>query len=237
MKGKSQFTKEEAREIEYLIELKLQSDSMKQRSVRNKIRKLGFYASDFGLRGGYTITDFRSVASISGKALAPAHPPTKTPAQKKAKTKTAKAKLQPNTTKQSDEAYIIDLCDKVLKLKSLRQHRFHFLTGDTGVKLPVDAYYPTLNLVIEYYERQHSEAVPHFDKRMTASGMFRGEQRKQYDERRRIELPKNGIQLVIFDYTEFQHTSGKRLLRDTVNDTEVIKRKLKSIVTVKERVY
>ena len=134
---------------------------------------------------------------------------------------------------QSDEAYIVDLCDEVLKHKSLRQHRFDFLRGDTGVKLPVDAYYPTLNLVIEYYERQHSESVPHFDKRMTASGISRGEQRKLYDERRRIELPKNGIDLIIFDYTEFQHTSGKRLIRDTVNDTEVIKRKLKSIVTVK----
>ena len=233
MKGKSQFTKEEAREIEYLIELKLQSDSMKQRSVRNKIRKLGFYASDFGLRGGYTVADFRSVASISDKVPAPANQPTKTTSQKKTKTKTIKAKQKPGSTKHSDEAYIVDLCDEVLKLKSLRQHRFDFLRGDTGVKLPVDAYYPSLNMVIEYYERQHSESVPHFDKRMTASGMARGEQRKHYDERRRIELPKNGIDLIIFDYTEFQHTANKRLIRDKVNDTEVIKRKLKSFVSGK----
>tara|TARA_R110000823_G_C15950100_1_gene501579 strand:- start:7694 stop:7912 length:219 start_codon:yes stop_codon:yes gene_type:complete len=68
---------------------------------------------------------------------------------------------------------------------------------------------------------------------MTASGMARGEQRKHYDERRRIELPKNGIDLIIFDYTEFQHTENKRLIRDKVNDTEVIKRKLKSLVTGK----
>lgn len=231
MKGRCQFSKKEAREIEALIELKLQSDTIKQKGIRAKIRRRGFFAEDFGLRGGYTVADFRSVVTIGDKAPIPSLKPNKTTVTNRVKTN--KTKQIAAATKQSDEAYIIDLCDEVLNLKSLRQHRFDFLRGDSGTKLPVDAYYPTLNLVIEYYERQHSEAVPHFDKRMTVSGISRGEQRKLYDERRRIELPKNGIDLIIFDYTEFQHTSGKRLIRDTVNDTEVIKRKLKSIVTVK----
>ena len=57
-----------------------------------------------------------------------------------------------------DEDYIIDLCDKILGLKALRQHRFDFLRGDPkrngkpGVRLPVDAFYDSKNLVIEYYE-------------------------------------------------------------------------------------
>ncbi|QII47139.1 hypothetical protein GVT53_10775 [Flagellimonas oceani] len=121
---------------------------------------------------------------------------------------------------------MIDLCDQVLQQTAIRQHRFDFLKGDSGTKLPVDAYYPTLNLVLEYYERQHSESVPHFDKRMTVSGISRGEQRKRYDERRKIELPKNGLKLIILNYTEFAHNSGKRLIRDLSNDIEVIKKKL-----------
>lgn len=225
MKGKSHFTITEAKEIEELITLKLEADSNVQKGIRAKIRRRGFYAEDFGFRGGYTVADFRSVVTIGGKAPLTTSQTTKTTVQKRIKT--TKAKQKPAKTKQSDEAYIIDLCDEVLKLKGSRQHRFDFLRGDSGTKLPVDVYYPSLNLVIEYYERQHSEAVPHFDKRMTVSGMSRGEQRKLYDERRRIELPKNGIQLVIFDYTEFAHTTGKRLLRQKKDDVAVIDKKLK----------
>lgn len=222
MKGRNQFTKEEAREIERLIELKLQSGTTEQKSIRAKIRKLGFYASDFGLRGGYTVADFRIIVTIGGKEPLVSPQPTKTNLQIKVKTKQKTA-----TAEQSDEAYIIDLCDEVLKIKGSRQHRFDFLRGDSGTKLPVDVYYQSLNLVIEYYERQHSEAVPHFDKRMTVSGISRGKQRKVYDERRRIELPKNGIELIIFDYTEFQHTTGKRLLRQKSKDLVIIANKLK----------
>src|SRR5262245_55172490 len=85
-----------------------------------------------------------------------------------------------------DQSYIIDLCDRVLRMKGIRNHRFEFLLGDPGrrgarPRLPVDAYYPALNLVIEYNERQHSEAVKFFDRRIVASGITRGEQRKLYD--------------------------------------------------------
>ena len=68
------------------------------------------------------------------------------------------------TTK--DETYILDLCDEILNRTSQRQYRFSFLLGDPGKngscrKLPVDAYYENLNLVIEYKERQHTESVNH----------------------------------------------------------------------------
>lgn len=92
----------------------------------------------------------------------------------------------------SDEYYIIDLCDEVLGLKVSRQHRFDFLRGDTGRKLPVDAYYKERNLVIEYHERQHSETVRLFDDKMTVSGVPRNIQRKIYDERRK-EIPHKTI--------------------------------------------
>lgn len=105
-----------------------------------------------------------------------------------------------NSRKNSDEHYVIDLCNKVINKMGLRQHRFNFLLGDAnsnGVcsKLPVDVYYPELNLVIEYKEQQHSKANKHFDKPdvMTVSGVHRGEQRRIYDQRRLGVLPKHGI--------------------------------------------
>lgn len=132
--------------------------------------------------------------------------------------------------KQCDECYIIDLCDEVLKQSALKQHRFDFLRGDSGSKLPVDAYYPSLNLVIEFREKQHTEEVKFFDKRQTVSGVGRGEQRKLYDQRRREVLPQHGIKLIEFDYSDFEYTRSKKLVRNKVEDLKVIKVKLRRMV-------
>lgn len=64
---------------------------------------------------------------------------------------------------------------------------------------------------IEYHEKQHTEEVHFFDKRITASGVTRAEQRRKYDELRKTEIPKYGLSLVIFDYSEFQHTKRKKI--------------------------
>lgn len=128
-----------------------------------------------------------------------------------------------------DEKYIIDLCDEILGANAFRQHRFDFLCGDKGHKLPVDAYYPELNLVIEFHERQHSEAVSFFDKKTTVSGVLRGEQRKIYDQHRRDVLPIHGIKLVEFHVYEFP-TSKRRLLRSE-KDKEIIISKLDEAIT------
>ncbi len=125
-----------------------------------------------------------------------------------------------------DEFYILKLCDKVLKREASRQHRFDFLRGDTGRKLPVDAYYDDLKLVIEYRERQHLESVKLFDMRMTISGVSRGEQRAKYDELRCQEIPKNGLYLVELSYSDFAHASNKRLKQNEQEDTQIIKEKL-----------
>lgn len=125
----------------------------------------------------------------------------------------------------SDEQYVVDLCNEALGMKGSQQHRFPFLLGDSGMPLPVDVYYPDLNLVVEYYERQHSEVVKLFDRRMTVSGVSRGEQRRIYDERRRTELPKHGIKLVVLSYTNFGMT--KKLIRNHDDDLSVVKSILK----------
>jgi very-short-patch-repair endonuclease len=133
-------------------------------------------------------------------------------------------------TRPIDEAYIVDLCDDVLGMKALRGHRFSFLLGDpdkrgTRRSLPVDAYYQELRLVVEYHERQHSEAVPFFDKRIVALGLTRGEQRKKYDTRRREVLPLHGITLLEFGFHEFEFNSSKRLRRVS-RDRDVVRARL-----------
>ncbi len=224
MQSKLIYTKGEAEEIISLIEAKLKADSSRQKSIRAKIRKLGFHASEFGFRGGYTVAQFLSVVKITGTQTTSAitnagnvhiKPSTR-------ETKATKTRMQ------SDESYIINLCDEVLQLKALRQYRFDFLKGDAGTKLPVDAYYPTLQLVVEYRERQHTEEVKFFDRRQTVSGVGRGEQRKLYDQRRRELLPKNGIQLLEIGYDDFEHRNNKKLIKNREADLKVIIEKLKN---------
>lgn len=125
----------------------------------------------------------------------------------------------------SDEYYVIGLCNEALGQVGEQQYKFPFLLGDTGRALPVDAYYQDLDLVIEYYERQHTEEVKFFNRRMTVSRVSRGEQRKIYDERRRTELPKHGIKLVVISYSDFGTT--KKLKREHDRDLEVVKEILK----------
>ena len=133
----------------------------------------------------------------------------------------------------SDEAYVINLCDHLIGMKALRQWRFPFLLGDLGrngrcVRLPVDAFYPELGLVVEYHERQHSEAVPFFDRRITAAGMSRGEQRRVYDERRRAVLPEHGMRLAVICCTDLAHSGARRLLREREYDGRAIRAALES---------
>lgn len=58
MKGKSEFTEDEAYKIRNLIKQKLQVSSNEQKGIRNKIRDLKFYFSDFSDKKGYTVDDF-----------------------------------------------------------------------------------------------------------------------------------------------------------------------------------
>lgn len=132
-----------------------------------------------------------------------------------------------------DEEYILKICDDILGCEAIRQHSFDFLRGDPGKrtigrKLPVDGYYEKHMLVIEYHERQHFEAVNHFDKldKITVSGVPRSEQRKRYDQRRRDVLRDEKIYLVELRCTEFDCSANKRLKRNKENDDFVIRKKL-----------
>jgi hypothetical protein len=145
-----------------------------------------------------------------------------------------KAKVSPlenktNKRESSDEHYVIDLFDKVLGQEGLRQYRFDFLLGDSGknekqTRLPVDVYYPTLNMVVEYKEYQHSNEVKFFDKpdKITVSGVSRGEQRKIYDKRRLEVLPQHGIKLIEISYTIFECDRKNKIVRNPEMDLKSI---------------
>lgn len=128
----------------------------------------------------------------------------------------------------SDEYYVINLCNEVLGREASKQHKFDFLKGDSGRRLPVDAFYQDLNLVVEYCESQHTESVPFFDRKETVSGVSRGEQRKLYDERRRNILPEHGIKLIEIHYSDFGE--AKHIQRDYKKDKEIVRRLLKDFL-------
>ncbi|ANO17385.1 Uncharacterised protein [Mycobacteroides abscessus subsp. abscessus] len=130
---------------------------------------------------------------------------------------------------ESDEHYILDLCDEILGVVGRRQERFDWLRGDPsptrprGSTLPVDGYWPELGLVVEFQEEQHSQPSPFFDRRQTVSGVGRGEQRRLYDERKRTVIPAHGLRLVVIEKSEFIVRS-RRIVRDRARDVDVVRR-------------
>ena len=128
----------------------------------------------------------------------------------------------------SDEHYVLDLCDEVLGIRGHRQFTFEWLRGDPsparplGTKLPVDGYLPSLGLVVEFQEEQHSQPSAFFDRRQTVSGVGRGEQRRRYDVRKRELVPRNSLRLVVLEKSAFVVRS-KRIARDRAADLDVVR--------------
>lgn len=132
----------------------------------------------------------------------------------------------------SDEHYVLDLCDEVLGASGDRQARFDWLRGDPyparplGMTLPVDSYWPDLGLVVEFQEEQHSQPSSFFDRRQTISGVGRGEQRRLYDERKRLLIPANGLRLVVIEKSAFM-VKSKRIVRERATDIAVARSHLR----------
>lgn len=131
----------------------------------------------------------------------------------------------------SDEAYVVGLCDRILGETALTQHRFDWLLGDPGTsgrraKLPVDAFWPGHRLVVEYRELQHDQPMAHFDKpdKLTVSGVHRGEQRALYDTRRDTEIPAQGLRLVVIRPADLDADGRGRLRRNQHADLVVLRK-------------
>lgn len=130
----------------------------------------------------------------------------------------------------SDEFYVLNLCDEILDEIGSRQHTFQWLLGDSSPRhgrrrrLQVDSFWPAHNLVVEYREIQHDRPVPHFDKpeRITVSGVHRGLQRRIYDERRDTLIPLHGIRLVEIRPRDLASKSTGKLRRDRPHDVAAL---------------
>jgi len=227
--GRNTFTKEEIDQIRNLLRQKVRADKNTQKSIRANIRNIGFNISDFDTSySGFTEIDFQALIRNGIIKI--------TESQSNFNSKSTKSSISSpaknlKSKKDNDENYIIDLCDQLLKQKAIRQQTFSFLVGDPNKKgkckkLPVDAFYPSLNLVIEYFEKQHTEAVNFFDKKdkLTVSGVDRGTQREIYFQRRFDVFPKNGINYLVIDFSSFSHKSNKRLVRNIEKDMKVLEK-------------
>lgn len=133
----------------------------------------------------------------------------------------------------SDESYVVDLCEQVLGSAASRQHKFDWLLGDPGKggsrrRLPVDAFWPEHQLVVEYRELQHDQPTPHFDKpeRITVSGVHRGRQRALYDARRDGGIPAHGLRLIVIKPSDLDANNRGRLRRSRESDLKAIERLL-----------
>ncbi|MET0016215.1 hypothetical protein [Oscillibacter sp.] len=129
----------------------------------------------------------------------------------------------------SDEKYVLDLVSEVLKENYEWQKKFNDLLGDPGksgrrAKLSVDAYFPENNLIVEYREKQHYQPIAIMDKRMTVSGISRGEQRKIYDLRKEQWARDNNFKLFVITYADLSHKKSGKLIRTEVEDISKLMR-------------
>ena len=136
----------------------------------------------------------------------------------------------------SDEAYVLDLCDEVIGMAASRQHRFDWLLGDPGrsgqrPRVPVDGFWISHQLVVEYRELQYDGPNAFFDKpdRLTVSGVHRGQQRAIYDARRDELIPAHGLRLMVIKPSYLDATFRGRLRRNADHDIAAITQILRSV--------
>lgn len=231
--SKTIFSEDELSRIIALVRELEMATSSNQKGIRAKIRKIGLYWSEVAPGVAYTVANLQKLFEVGTLRVEGINTDDTSAKKTDAATKPSEGEdgakisgmmrqfMHAKGRKASDESYVIDLCDEILGCKALRQHRFDFLRGDAGTMLPVDAYYPELKMVVEYYESQHTQATPFFDNKQTVSGVSRGEQRRIYDQRRKEVLPEHGIKLIIISYTDFG--TSKPLKRTHDHDLNVIK--------------
>lgn len=147
----------------------------------------------------------------------------------------SKRDLAKQARSESDNAYILNLCDTVLGKKAVRQKRFDFLLGDfhkdgkTRTKLPVDAYYKAQNLVIEQVDAIQPVIIEKRNKK-TVSGVGRAEQNKIYEKRKTSVLKRNKIKVISISFSDFKCDETNKIIRNLDSDLEIVKAKLKDFI-------
>ncbi len=123
--------------------------------------------------------------------------------------------------KNSDEFYLVNLCNQVLNKKASRKHTFDNLLGNMHkkgkgrTKLPLAAYYEDLKLAIDFKGKKvDSEA--------------REEQLRIYGLRKKEVLDRKKIKYLIINFTDFECDDNQKLIRNEAQDLSVLKQVLKN---------
>lgn len=130
----------------------------------------------------------------------------------------------------SDEYYLVNLCDELLGQRASRKHTFDTIVGNLHklrkgrTKLPLDAYYEDLKLVIEFFEKRVS------DDELDEKAKARMEQIKYYDEIKKKAILKKEFHLIEIHYAFFECDENDKLIRNTENDIIVLKGILKDFL-------
>ncbi|AXT52604.1 hypothetical protein D1818_17840 [Aquimarina sp. BL5] len=129
----------------------------------------------------------------------------------------------------SDEYYLVNLCDELLQQKASRKHTFDTLVGNLHkrgkgrTKLPLDAYYEDLKLVLEFFRK--NKATDELDEKEKA----RRAQIKYYKELKKKAVLTKKLRLIEINYALFENDANK-LIRNAENDRLVLKDVLKDFV-------
>ncbi|QHI36909.1 hypothetical protein IMCC3317_22790 [Kordia antarctica] len=132
--------------------------------------------------------------------------------------------------KNSDENYLLNICDELLGQEASRKHTFDTLVGNLHkrgkgrTKLPVDAYYKELKLVMEFF--QQNKPFEELDEKEQA----RITQIKYYDELKKEAVLAKSFRYMKINYAQFECDEANKLIRNTENDTLVLKEILKDFL-------
>jgi hypothetical protein len=132
--------------------------------------------------------------------------------------------------KNSDENYLLDMSDELLAQKASRKHTFDTLVGNLHkrgkgrTKLPLDAYYKHLKLVSEVFQKE----VP-FEE-LDEKEQARVTQIKYYDQLKKEVVLNKKFRYMKINYAQFECGENGKLIRNTENDTIVLKEILKDFL-------
>lgn len=130
----------------------------------------------------------------------------------------------------SDEFYLVNLCDELLHHKASRKHTFDTLVGNLHkrgkgrTKLPLNAYYEDLKLVIEFHRK--SEAID----KLSTKEQERIAQIKYYNQLKKKAILKKNLQLIEINYASFECNKANKLIRNTEADKHILKNMLKDFL-------
>ena len=133
-----------------------------------------------------------------------------------------------NTIKNSDETFILNLCDEILNQTAVRKHTFDFLLGDmhknskSRTKLPIDAFYKDLKLAIEFES--------YFKEEIAKEGFLdsaRAAKIDIYKQRKKDYLEKKEIKLITINYKSFDCDENGAIDREAANIPLILNGKLR----------